>query len=213
MTQLHEYQDRQVLSPGLTWALSQLDVAALLVTARLEIVWSNRHAKASLDSSAGIRRENERLIADTEIGSAKLTDAVRKARSSAQTLSLACHKSRDLVLTVAAIPSEVLSPVAKRDEENALYLVVSSGQLDPSSSAFRTYCGQYQLTVAESQILYGLLDGLAPCKIALHRRVSEATVRSQIKSILGKTAAQSIRSLTVEFFRKSPFNFDPESFG
>jgi DNA-binding CsgD family transcriptional regulator len=61
--------------------------------------------------------------------------------------------------------------------------------------------GATALTASEREVLAGLLHGRSPAEIARERSTSLLTVRAQIRSILGKTGARSIRTLIVEVLR------------
>lgn len=57
------------------------------------------------------------------------------------------------------------------------------------------FAGCYGLTGAEEQVLLLLVQGQPPKRIAGLRTRSEATIRSQIRSVLSKTDSPSIRDL------------------
>lgn len=54
------------------------------------------------------------------------------------------------------------------------------------------------LTASEREVLAGLLRGRSPAEIARERSTSLLTVRAQVRSILAKTGARSIRGLIVD---------------
>lgn len=61
------------------------------------------------------------------------------------------------------------------------------------SDLFDAYCRNYKLTKSEASVLWLLLDGQEPKRIATTKTVAVSTVRTQIKSILQKTEEPNIR--------------------
>jgi DNA-binding CsgD family transcriptional regulator/PAS domain-containing protein len=70
----------------------------------------------------------------------------------------------------------------------AIFLTGPPGSAKPSEGFLKS---AYRLTPAETRVVFGLFDGLAPADIATHAGASVATVRSQIASIREKTGARN----------------------
>jgi DNA-binding NarL/FixJ family response regulator len=68
----------------------------------------------------------------------------------------------------------------------------------------QAYARLHRLTAAEADVLLGLVRGEAPKSVARRRRTAEGTVRSQVKSLLGKTGRGAIRELVADVLRCPP---------
>lgn len=70
-----------------------------------------------------------------------------------------------------------------------------------SSASVRAYGRFHRLTEAETDVVHALVTGAVVKDIARRRGTSEMTVRSQLKTILSKTALHSARELVVDVLR------------
>lgn len=87
------------------------------------------------------------------------------------------------------------------------YLVIILGRSIPCKPlALRQFSRRFRLTPAEQRVVAQLMAGLAPCKVAQANSVAEATIRTQIKSVLAKTGIASIRDLILTLSRLPPLN-------
>ncbi len=114
-----------------------------------------------------------------------------------EALSALCSvKARILEIRLGARKCTIaVSAMPYRWSGRSLYLV-SFAKPALVSSVTLDYLGRtHNLTPSECEVLRMLGEGRVPKQIAHARSVSLATVRSQIRSVLGKTGAQSISSL------------------
>jgi DNA-binding CsgD family transcriptional regulator len=94
------------------------------------------------------------------------------------------------VLPVASVP---LSQPCGGDP--ASVLLILGRQSGTGNLAVTFYSRQHGLTPAEESVLKGLCDGMDVHEIAIRKRVSECTIRTQLRSLRDKTGATSMRLL------------------
>lgn len=63
------------------------------------------------------------------------------------------------------------------------------------------YAHSIGLTAQETRVLEAIVDGLAPAAIAARRRVSIATVRTQLRGVIVKAGVRGMRELLAEVAR------------
>ena len=93
-------------------------------------------------------------------------------------------------LQVAGVP--LLQPF--RGDQPSVLLILGR-QSGTRNLAVTFYSRLHGLTPAEEFVLKGLCDGMDVHEIAVGKRVSECTVRTQLQSLRVKTGATSIRLL------------------
>lgn len=96
-------------------------------------------------------------------------------------------------LKAGEAPIKVTLLSLSAQETLALLPPVESGQSD--LTLLMHFSKRHRLTAAETDVMVRLAAGSSACDIARVRCTSEATVRSQIRSLLIKTQTRSIRLL------------------
>ncbi|MEZ5652471.1 MAG: helix-turn-helix transcriptional regulator [Burkholderiaceae bacterium] len=111
----------------------------------------------------------------------------RRANAEATSLfELECDAC-DGIVAISAINVE-------EDGTNEEYILAALPPERPGDAAAHQYLARrFGLTPGETDVLGQLIAGLVPKAVALARNVSESTVRSQIRSIIGKLGVSSIR--------------------
>lgn len=99
-----------------------------------------------------------------------------------------------LVSPLPARLAQARGAIAGRVADCALVLIRAIG---PSASPpdLDLLRGLYGLTQAEAEVAQALAGGATTAHVAAQRRASHPTVRSQVRAILGKTGARSLRDL------------------
>jgi len=91
---------------------------------------------------------------------------------------------------------------AEADSTVSTLLVIA--EPEPNLTLATGLFDRYRLSVAEAAVLTGLLEGLALTEIAVRRRTSVNTIRSQLRSIFRKTATHRQAELVALFSTQSP---------
>jgi DNA-binding CsgD family transcriptional regulator len=184
------FAELQSQAAGLGAALDLLPTGAVLLGPKGEVVLMNRSASALIAERDGLLGSREGLRAERPAESALLEDTIRHAASALRGKSLSAGGTV-MVSRRTLPPLKVqISPICNSG-------IVASGPI--TAVAFITDSTQtvrptqeplsalYGLTPAECRVAMLLLDGQPPKGIAGTIGVTIDTVRSQIRSIFGKT--------------------------
>ena len=178
------YDVRRVSSPT-----EHMSAGAMLAAAMRQ-----RPRIALLDLDLGLFGDGGRLIAPLARGGVNVvvvTGSVDKARwgeairNGARTVVSKSRPLNDILATVRRINQGL--PVIKREEREALLQAWASERSQLVDLQARIDL----LTVRERQVLGNLMEGRTVREIAVTSFVSEATVRTQVKSILAKLEVSS----------------------
>lgn len=85
-----------------------------------------------------------------------------------------------------------------------VYLVVPSQSDEAQATRLAAIQRLYSLSEAEMSVLSNLVSGMKPKQISVERNVSQNTVRTQIRTILGKTRSRSVNDLLVHIAQLPP---------
>jgi len=178
------------ISPIVRSILDHVQYGAIAIDGGWRISFVNRaavHECRRPDSPLHIER-SQLLVADgyEQRRVAAALDAARGGRWSMLRLG-----ADPMPLTIAVLP---LVGVAREGEP--LVLMLFGLRHCAESVALQLYGRACRLTPAETRVLRGLADGLAPQEIAERDSVLLSTVRSHIRSIREKTGTRSITELT-----------------
>lgn len=177
--------------------MDEIDYGVLLVSPRLEVLYSNLAARRELRRDNPVRLEADRLVAQQGNDAATLREAVHSAtqRGLRRLIVLGSSRKR-IVLTAVPLPNPA------EDEPVALMMLGKRSACESLSAQGFASC--HGLTPTERDVLAGLCAGHAPRRIAANHGVSLSTVRAQIASIRGKTGASSIRALLEQVAQLPP---------
>lgn len=158
--------------------------ASLLLDASGDVLYANAAAQAMVEEADGLRLVGGRLAPvagrHRQTLEALVASAVKGTESGGAVALDRRSGKRALQVLVSAFHS------GSRHSE-AKVLVMAS---DPERTVHfpdAVLRALYDLTPAETEIANGLLTGFSLEEVAMLRKVSVATVRSQMKSLLGKT--------------------------
>ena len=184
--------------PVLSGLLDTIDQGVLLIDMACRVVYSNRSARATLDTQAVLCRDGERVLP------AKAADRLLWRRA----IEDALHGQARLFETHSRGTRHVMSIAPFQwtgSEPHQKYLMILLGPAPAPHSgrleAFAEHCG---LTRSETKVFLTLLDDLSPNDIALRLEVAPATVRTHIRRILQKSGSPSMRSLLALITRLPP---------
>lgn len=173
--------------------LDRLAVPVLLLDGERRAQFVNKAARRLVERRDGLSLQGGELRgatpAETEEIRRTVEGALKDAQSAADdTLHSCCLRrpshGRPLLLMVSALaPSGTAGPLA------GAAVFVSDPDTRPSFAP-ETTARLYGLTPAETRVLGALIEGQRAEEIAEQNKVSIATVRSQIKSLLAKTETQ-----------------------
>ena len=176
---------------GIIQALNTLDVPAWVIDPMGHRLHNNGDGNTSLDRALQVDTASQSKV------NPKNEDEVfawHKAITRAQSKGVS---SISLETKSGPCPIRMQSIEFSRRVRRQDVVIVLYGPRERSCNAemLRVFGKARNLTDSESQILDLLIENIAPAKIAEQRKVSEWTVRAQIKSILNKTATHSMRDL------------------
>lgn len=162
--------------------------AAFAVTSDGRLLYANPAADAILQEQGGLRIEKGVLCATGQEMREKLRAMLaRKAavpRVRPAPSSLCLERAGRTPLQLLAMP------MATKTAEHGVLLLANDPE-QPVQLAGEAMRAFYRLTEAETAVANGLLTGYNPSEIALLRKVSVSTVRSQLKSLFSKTGTSS----------------------
>jgi DNA-binding CsgD family transcriptional regulator len=177
-------EDRARNAEGL---LDASDTVSILLNSHGQILFMNRPAQSLALAGDGFTVQRDRIV---------LTDRSRRQQFDRLVAQVAANGVRSPGGAILAErPSRsgalqfLVSPlcIAGSEESKVRVLVLATSPKQEISFPDAILRQLYDLTPAETEIANGLLTGFSLEEIAQLRRVSVATVRSQMKSLLAKT--------------------------
>ena len=171
-------------------ALDALDHGVMLVNDKACLRFASRAALRICASTHCIRLSAGHLEAAQAHEQQHLLRALAAARTGHR--SLLTFQSPEPMLSLAVVPLGD-SPGAVSGEPAVLLVFGKRQVCEPLSVDF--FASQHRLTMAETSVLKGLLNGLRPAQIAQDAGVAMSTVRTHISNMRLKTASKSIGEL------------------
>lgn len=173
-------------------ALDHLHTALVLVDATAKVLFANRNARAIVDRRDGLAFCRGELVAQDvsaraalrAIVAATISGSAIKGKQSAMLVSRATK--RPLQIVAVPYPSETNLPTPGKA---AAVVFITDPDQKPATQP-ETLRLLYGLTCAETKLAMLLLDGISLLEAAELSNVGRETVRSQLKSIFGKTGTR-----------------------
>ena len=172
-------------------ALDALDYGVMLVNDKAWVRFASLAALRVCRSAHGIRVNDGHLQAEQTSEQQKLLRALAAARMGRR--SLLTFRSPEPTLSLAIVPLGESATDLTTGESTVLLVFGKRQVCEPLSVDF--FASQHQLTMAETSVLKGLLNGLRPAQIAQDAGVAMSTVRTHISNMRLKTASKSIGEL------------------
>ncbi|WP_368713731.1 helix-turn-helix transcriptional regulator [Paraburkholderia sp. EG287A] len=169
----------------------QLNVAAIVLDRHMRSVSLNPEAETMLRKANGLKLRDGRLVAT----SSRLNDALqlaftRVARTRhGETLVLdsELNSAHQIFLSINALPSQ--TGAARTGGPGLLIMArYRDGARLVTASQLRQ---AFDLSAAEAAVAEALIDGKSPDDYASQKRVSIATVRTQLRAVFEKTGTRS----------------------
>ena len=177
------------LETDFAWrVLEEIDYGLILVSPAGTLQHANHLARHELARSRFLGVEAGSIVGQTPVQTEELLRGVRSAalgRRQMLTLRDGPH-----ALPVACVP--LSHPQAG---ESASVLLMLARQSGTQNLAITFFARTYGLSPAEQSVLRLLCDGMDVQEIAQAHRVSENTVRTQVRSLRDKTGINSMRLL------------------
>lgn len=190
---------------GFAAAIEHSDVATLILDEECSISFANKAAECILEERDGIRRVHERLagagigdtlrlqsavqhLAGADMGNAEPSPVIAIKRSGRRPL---------LIGFAQAEPATRLVPVDA---------MVIAYVFDPERSLkdiIEPVCSYYGLSLNETRLTCGLVEGHPLCEVAKSISIREQTARSYLKQIFAKTETNRQVELVQLFLRSS----------
>ena len=185
------------VSDALRQALDELDYGMMLMSASGRLLQSNALSRALLAAGRGLRLAGEHVVGVGDAAQSRWMAALRDAHRGIRRLVFVGDGEQ-------AVPVAVCPLGAGGDAGSATVLAMSGRFGSCEGLSIAAFGRERRLTPAELDVLRRLVDGQPPQVIAHALGRSAATVRTQVRSILGKTACRSIRSLLLTVSRLPP---------
>ena len=170
-------------------ALDHIKEGVLLVDETLRIRFANAEARRLLRRGAGLREVHSTLSAQRLSDQSRLHKAVGRAASGDldhATASFAVSRApplRPLFLRVAPVSASLADRISDFDPGALVFIGdPDAAQIDPA-----LVVAMLGLTPAEAQVASLLATGLDIAGLTVRLHISQATVRSHLKSIFAKT--------------------------
>ena len=173
--------------------LDEIDYGIVMCT-RSGVRHCNRAALQQLvDARCPLAVEGTRLVARDTGEDTRLHEALQDtlARGSRRLMTL---RLQGRPLHLALVP---LAGRAAAEPVGGALVLMARRALCPQLTAY-WFCEAHRLTPAESAVATALFAGEPPRAIAERNGVALCTVRTQIASIVGKTATRGVRDLLVK---------------
>jgi DNA-binding CsgD family transcriptional regulator len=175
--------------PHFAWrVLDEIDYGLILVNPRGQVQHANHLARRELAAEHFLRVQERQLAG---AGAEQTEELQRGIRGAAQgRRQMVNLRAGAKVLPVACVP--LLSPL---EAEPTSVLLMLGRQVGTQNLAMAFFARTHGLTPAEESVLRGLCQGLDVKEIAAEHRVSEFTIRTQVRALRDKTQSGSIRLL------------------
>jgi DNA-binding CsgD family transcriptional regulator len=178
-------------------ALESLAFGVVVATAQGEVAFANFAAERLARTGDGLLlgRQGCGLGAVIPAEAGRLRRLVHDAATGGAGGAMRLTR-RTLGSSLAVLVSRLPAPYRDRaDPTVGMALVIIKDLADTGTPPKDLLCALYRLTLAEAHVAAALCGGHSAEEIAAERRVSVATVRTQIRQILEKTGASHLRDL------------------
>jgi DNA-binding CsgD family transcriptional regulator len=178
---------------GLEDALDSVAVGLVLLDSRAKCVLANKSAQKLLDRRSGLFLDNSALCASSVVESEKLRGLIASAISAEQPTNPSLNRAM-LISRSEQKPLQVLVAPLRRETTNpprdAVAIVFVNDPDEKTIAPADVLQALFSLTVAEARLACTLLEGSSLSDAAELHRVSQETVRTQLKSIFQKTGTR-----------------------
>ena len=159
------------------------------------IEYSNAAAQSLASTTDWVRGAGHRLAALGDLDAGALREALRAVATRGIASTLPCARSHggrwcNALLRVAPLPPSSVFVTAWPLARALLSLELPPGDDDARASRLERLARGYRLTPAECRVLQRIVDGKSVKLIAGELHVSQATVRTHVQALLGKTASR-----------------------
>jgi len=202
----NNFSDDVLLTPLLQQIIDIFDIGIAAIDSDTRLILANDAARQSLSALIHLGDIGEPVVA----GSTQFRLEWITAFSQALRIGFASYR----IGNGEARQSLALRRISMAGPAQEIYivLVIGSRRSPCSDLALDDLASESHLTPAEQQVLKLLAEGKSPGEVASLRHSSEATVRTQIKTILQKTRASSFRSLLLMLASMPPITIPGERF-
>jgi DNA-binding CsgD family transcriptional regulator len=174
-----------------------------LVSINLEVIFINKQAKITLATYGESIAHNSLLNCGSPTSQmTRLITAVRQARDGTKQIVLFQKETHQCAIAVSPIELGF----------GKTYVLITPERINNCDRlSLMSYGRMLGLTNAEIRVLERLSDGQGPTEVAQTLQVSVPTIRTHIKSILGKTNSACLRSLLLRVSKLPPLSINAGS--
>lgn len=164
-------------------------IASVLMDATARIIEMNPLATALLESGAAVLQSSGgRLRGIGRKSAPTLSDALAYCRTTGRAVRILAQsgdRHKILKASVVALPPETQTLAGMHDQRR--YVLLLEMPCNAQREIVENAALLFGFTLAEQEIVVGLMDGLSAEQIASMRGISMNTVRTQVRSVLAKT--------------------------
>lgn len=181
---------------GVRFALDVLETLAdgvLLLGENGAVLYATESARSRLNASSGLRLCNGRLSAWRARDNAELASLIARAAEAdgpptVGTVAVCCpHADQPLIVSVFPL-SRRSAPLS--DAESARVLVTLRDPTQPRAVCWDSVAHYFSITPAELRLCRALADDVTLPEYCVRNQISDATARSQLRSVFGKTGVR-----------------------
>jgi DNA-binding CsgD family transcriptional regulator len=191
-------------SDDLTLSRSLMDTVSHgigLIDTDLKVLLVNKHAQATM------KRFGEELSTESSLNAgsyssqmAKLIKAVRQAHKGIRQLVLLQYREEQLAVALSPVELALGQTIA----------LLTTERVDSCDYLSLVAFGRaFELTQAELRVLAALGRGQDPADAAIALKITVSTIRTHIRSMIGKTGASCLRSLLLRVSKLPPLSISP----
>jgi DNA-binding CsgD family transcriptional regulator len=190
-------------------AIDELDHGMMLLSASARLIDGNAAARRLLARPGPLRLAGDHVWACEGWLQARWMAGLRDANLGLKRMMLLGDGPDELAIALSTIAPDAAAG------SRPLVLAITSRPSNCGERTLDLFSRSAGLTPAEKQVLSVLAAGATAEEIAAHVHRTPATVRTHIRSILGKTGARSTRALLVRLSRLPPIvpRIDPRPAG
>lgn len=170
--------------------LDRLNTGVLVVTRDRRVLLANRYARRVLEGGECLRLAADRLLTTVAATTKRLDGLIRRAAETGAGGAMAIRRPAATPLQLLVVPVRPAHPLLDGMRSDGAVLVAAIDRELERGSGESVLMDLFGLTRAEARLAEAIANGVSVKAHAAARRLSEHTVRTQLRSIFEKTGTQ-----------------------